>query len=35
MKEAEEGRGLGARLAKRELDYVRNLWRGERLGGRK
>ena len=31
IKEAEEGKGLGARVAKRELEYVRNLWRGKDL----
>lgn len=31
MREAEEGKGLGARLAKRELNYVRSLWKGKDL----
>ena len=29
IKQLEEGRGLGARIGKRELEYVRALWRGE------
>ncbi len=29
IREAEEGKGLGARIGKRELEYVKSLWRGE------
>lgn len=29
IKEMENGIGLGARIAKRELEYVKRLWRGE------
>lgn len=29
IKQVEEGKGLGIRIAKRELDYVKKLWRGE------
>ncbi len=29
IKELEEGKSLGTRLAKRELEYVKSLWRGE------
>ena len=27
IKQLEEGRGLGARIGKRELEYVRALWK--------